>query len=112
MWKYGPTPPYITLAQCIIQKRNDLTSYLIQGKVSGSDAVPVVQAVLQNEFCFCSKRISGLLWYGCCSDTFRIMYKNFYTVIPRLTKIIRSGITFVSRSSLCYQASHFSLSRT
>ena len=35
-----------------------------------------------------------------------------YTVIPRLTKIIHSGITFVSRSSLCYQASHFSLSRT
>jgi len=31
------------------------------------------------------------------------------TVIPQLTKIICSGITFFSRSSLCYQASHFSL---
>jgi hypothetical protein len=43
-----------------------------------------------------------------CCDTYYI----YYTVIPRLTEIIRSGITFVSRSSLCYQASHFSLSRT
>ena len=37
------------------------------------------------------------------------------TVIPRLTKIIRSGITFVSRNVIShrfYQASHFSLSRT
>jgi hypothetical protein len=48
VWNYVPAPPYITLAQCIIQKRNYLTSYLIQGKVSGSDAVSVVQAVLPN----------------------------------------------------------------
>jgi len=27
----------------------------------------------------------------------RVTYTNYYTVIPRLTKIIRSGITFVSR---------------
>jgi len=42
--------------------------------------------------------------------------KLWYTVIPRLTKIIRSGITFVSRNIRLpkrdYQASHFSLSRT
>ena len=36
--------------------------------------------------------------------------QEWYTVIPRLTKIIRSGITFVSRSSLCYQVSHISVS--
>lgn len=42
VWSYVPTPPYMTLAQCIIQKRNDLTSYLIQGKVPGSDPVSVV----------------------------------------------------------------------
>ena len=37
------------------------------------------------------------------------------TVIPRLTKIIRSGITFVSRNVISrrfYQASHCSLSQT
>ena len=41
--------------------------------------------------------------------------KHRNTVIPRLTKIIRSGITFVSRNVISrrfYQASHFSLSRT
>lgn len=77
VWIYVPTPHYITLAQCKIQKRNDLTSYLIQGKVCGSDAVSVVQAVLQN-FCYCCKSTSGLLWYGYCSDTFKIVYKNVY----------------------------------
>ena len=37
---------------------------------------------------------------------YKYIYIYIYTVIPRLTKIIRSGITFVNRSSLCYQASH------
>ena len=53
VWNYVPTLPYIALPQCIIQMRNNLTGFLIQGKVSGSDAVSVVQAVLQNKFCFC-----------------------------------------------------------
>jgi len=35
VWNCVPTPPYIKLAQCIIQKKNDLNSYLIQGKVRG-----------------------------------------------------------------------------
>jgi hypothetical protein len=50
VWNYVPTPPYITLVQCIIRKRNDLTSYMgiIPGIVSGSDAVSVVWPVLQN----------------------------------------------------------------
>ena len=49
--------------------------------------------------CLCQRTNKLLLicsWVTCCSVSDR--WKNINTVIPRLTKIIRSGIIFVSRN--------------
>jgi len=63
--------------------------------------------MVQQKLYFCGVKLSCMSQQTIISSPF-----DTTTAIPRLTKIIRSGITFISRSSLCYQASHFSLSRT
>jgi len=62
-----------------------------------------ISLILHFKEIFCTtenpKFVSALISENC-----GVHWNNIYTVIPRLTKIIRSGITFVSRN--------FSLSRT